>query len=78
MSDESLTIIETVTRGQDETYDAFIGRITDGGQSAIALKLADIGDYLAPDRLSRLPAETADRLEQKYRGVQGRLSEALS
>jgi (p)ppGpp synthase/HD superfamily hydrolase len=78
VTDESIRIIETVTRHGDETYDDFVTRVIEGGQSSIELKLADIGDNLDDQRLSRLPAETADRLKRKYGLARSRLLSELT
>jgi (p)ppGpp synthase/HD superfamily hydrolase len=64
----SSAVIEALialTRRKDESYKAFIERIT---PIALArrVKLADIGDNMDPARIGRLSASLQEQLRRKY------------
>jgi hypothetical protein len=78
VTDETVDIIGVVTKRSGETYEDFITRVIEGGQSPIDLKLADIGDNLNPERMAQLDPATVERLEGKYLPARARLLDALA
>lgn len=66
VSKEAASLVEALTRGQYESYEAFISRISLSGRSAIRIKIADIEDNLCPRRMSLLLPADKERLIRKY------------
>lgn len=74
----SVRIVDALTRRSGEPYEAFIDRIAAAGDSAVKVKLADIEDNSAPERLALLDAATAQRLVAKYAMARATLRAALT
>lgn len=61
--------VDAVTRREGETYMDFIRRCADCPHGVI-VKMCDIYDNTSRERMTRLPAEDAIRLSEKYRKAQ--------
>ena len=59
-SEEVVSVIDTLTRREDETYKAYIGRVLEN-ETACQIKLADLADNI---KLSKIP-KPADRDEKR-------------
>lgn len=65
VADETIRIVEILTRKNGETYDAFVERISTDAR-AVKVKLADISHNLRADRMRRLPDQQRQALTAKY------------
>jgi (p)ppGpp synthase/HD superfamily hydrolase len=66
--DEVLDIVELLTRRPDVPNNVYYQHIRDHS-GALQVKLADLADNTDPRRLAVLPAETQERLLEKYRSA---------
>jgi (p)ppGpp synthase/HD superfamily hydrolase len=72
----TLEIVEAVcalTRRAGESYADLIARAA-ANPVARPVKMADVKDHLAPERLAALPEKDADRLRRKYAGALEKLA----
>lgn len=71
--EDALEDVAALTRGDDEPYEDYIGRVLGGSDAAVVVKLADVrhNSTGAPDRLVRRYAHALEQLveEAAARGV---------
>jgi hypothetical protein len=70
-----LSILDALTRRNDETYDEFINRIIDN-KMACHVKLADLHDNMDLSRIKNPMQSDYERME-KYRKAENRILDAL-
>jgi (p)ppGpp synthase/HD superfamily hydrolase len=63
--EDVLAAVAAVTKQPGEDQSAYLARVA-ANPMALKVKRADIADNMSPDRLSRLDAETQERLRAKY------------
>ena len=63
---EVASLVDAMSRREDEDYVEYVQRCVAAGLSAIKLKQADLTDNSNPERLARLPAEQREELQKKY------------
>jgi (p)ppGpp synthase/HD superfamily hydrolase len=73
-SEQVISAIECVTKGEEEDYDSFIERISHN-PLAIQVKLADINDNMDLSRLSNVTEKDLERVE-KYKKAKEKLLNA--
>ena len=73
-SEQVISAIECVTKGEKEDYDSFIERISRNAL-AIQVKLADINDNMDLSRLSNVTEKDLERVE-KYKKAKEKLLNA--
>lgn len=71
--EESVLIIHALTRQPGMTPRRQIDRVIEGGYGSILVKISDNAHNSLPNRSSRLPRETRERLKGKYSEARERL-----
>lgn len=74
--DEVARIVMAVTERDDESYPDFITRVIEGGASPVLVKLCDIDDNQAPERvelMQEIDPHAVARWEKKYPPQRARL-----
>lgn len=60
------SLVNAMTRREEEDYESYIWRVHAGGSLARRLKILDIKDNTSLHRMGRLPESTQTRLLRKY------------
>jgi (p)ppGpp synthase/HD superfamily hydrolase len=63
--EEVLTAVAAISKQPGEDQETYLARVATN-PIALAVKRADIEDNMSPERLSRLDADTQERLRTKY------------
>lgn len=68
--EEYLKILDYLTKKESQTYEEYINNILSSNNSVVLdIKLADLNDNSNPIRLSKLPIEEKERLNNKYQNA---------
>ena len=65
-SPEVATLVDALSRREDEGYIEYVERCVAGGPSAVRIKQADLTDNSNPERLARMPSEQREELRARY------------